>query len=187
MVKKNACVFISGNGTNLKNLIKSSREYNFPINISLIVCNNFGAPGILYAKKNSIPYLVIDTRKRNFEQKILRQTKKSKISVICLAGYMKIISKNFLRSYGKLIINVHPSLLPKYKGLNTFAKVLRNKDIKTGSTIHKVDEKLDNGKIVSQKSFFINPNDNEEDLKRKTQKIEYKIYPEAIINLFRYT
>ena len=78
-------------------------------------------------------------------------------------------------------------MLPKYKGLNTFAKVLRNKDIKTGSTIHKVDEKLDNGKIVSQKSFFINPNDNEEDLKRKTQKIEYKIYPEAIINLFRYT
>ena len=95
MVKKNACVFISGYGSNLRSLIRNSRNHNFPINISLVICNNADAKGILHAKKNSIPYLIINTKKRNFETIILKEIKKYKISLICLAGYMKIISKNF--------------------------------------------------------------------------------------------
>ena len=185
MVKKNACVFISGYGSNLKNLIHRSREKNFPINISLVVCNNFSAKGILHAKKNFIPYLIIDTKKRNFENNILNEIKKRKISLICLAGYMKIISKKFINNYGKKIINIHPSLLPKFKGLHTYKKALKNKEVKAGCSVHYVNEKLDNGKTIVQKSFFINKNDNENDLKRKTQKLEYIAFREAIIKIYR--
>jgi folate-dependent phosphoribosylglycinamide formyltransferase PurN len=99
---------------------------------------------------------------------------------------MKIISKKFLNSYGKMIINIHPSLLPKFKGMNTFRRVLKNKEKKTGCTVHFVNEKLDGGIKIIQKSFFINKNDNEEILRKKTQKLEHKAFSEAIIKIFRY-
>tara|TARA_S200000501_G_C20828504_1_gene746094 strand:- start:137 stop:700 length:564 start_codon:yes stop_codon:yes gene_type:complete len=187
MVKKNACVFISGNGSNLKSLINHSREYNFPINIKLIICNKPHAKGILYAKKYSIPYIIVDTKKNNSENNILRKIKIYKISLICLAGYMKVLSKKFIKNFGKKIINIHPSLLPKFKGLNTFKRVIKKKEIKTGCTIHYVNEKLDSGNKILQKYFFIETNDNEKTLKHKTQKIEHKAFPEAIINIFRNT
>tara|TARA_B100001121_G_scaffold260173_1_gene239549 strand:- start:621 stop:923 length:303 start_codon:yes stop_codon:yes gene_type:complete len=98
---------------------------------------------------------------------------------------MKILSKKFLRYYGKKVINIHPSLLPKFKGLNTFYKVLKNKEKKTGCTVHYVDEKLDSGKIISQRSFYIESTDNEEILKNKTQRLEYLVFPESIIKIFR--
>ena len=186
MVKKNACIFISGYGSNLNALIQNSRDHNFPINISLVVSNNSKAKGILHAKKNSIPYLVINTKKRNFENAILTEIKKYKISIICLAGYMKVISKRFLKDYGKKIINIHPSLLPKFKGLNTFERILKNDEKKTGCTVHYVNEKLDNGKNIVQKSFFISKNDNIKILKEKTQRLEYKAFSEAIIKIYRY-
>ncbi len=185
MVKKNACIFISGKGSNLKNLIDRSRDYNFPISVKLVVSDKKKALGILHAKKNSIPFLLINTKSRNYENKLIKHLKKYKISLICLAGYMKILSKKFLRNYGKKVINIHPSLLPKFKGLNTFSRVLKNKETKSGCTVHYVDEKLDNGKIISQRSFFIDVEDNEENLKNKTQKLEYFVYPESIIKIFR--
>ena len=185
MVKKNACVFISGRGSNLRNLIKKSREYNFPIKIKLVVSNNPNAYGLNFAKINSIPYLIVNTKKRNNEEKIIKELKKYEISIICLAGYMKILSNRFLNNYKKKIINIHPSLLPKFKGLNTFTRVLKNKEKKTGCTIHHVNAKLDGGNIIVQKSFFIKENDNEATLKLKTQKLEYKAFPEAIIKIFR--
>ena len=185
MVKKNTCVFISGKGSNLKNLIHRSRDNNFPINIKLIITNNKNAKGIFFAKKNSIPYVVIDSKLRNYENKIIQILKIKKISFICLAGYMKIISRNFIKKFGKKIINIHPSLLPKYRGLNTFTRVLKQKEKKTGCTVHYVNEKLDSGRIITQKSFYISPYDNEKTLKQKTQKLEYKIFPEAVIRIFR--
>ncbi len=186
MVKKNVCIFISGYGSNLKSLILYSRNYNFPINIKLVVSNNLKAKGLSLARKNSIPYLVIDTKKRNYEKTILKKLKKNKISLICLAGYMKILSKQFILEFGKKIINIHPSLLPKFKGLNTYEKALENKEIKTGCTVHYVDEKLDNGKKIKQKFFFIDKNDDIEILKRKTKTLERKAFPEAIVEIFRY-
>ena len=185
MVKKNVCVFISGKGTNLNNLIKKSREYNFPVRIKLIVSNNINAEGLKYAKINSIPFTLINTKLNNFEHKILKKLKRYDISLICLAGYMKIISKNFIKLFGKKIINIHPSLLPKFKGLNTFSRVIKNKEIRSGCTVHFVNEKIDNGKIIVQKFFFINEYDKENDIKIKTQKLEYLAFPEAIIKLFR--
>ena len=183
MVKKNTCIFISGQGSNLKNLIQKSRDYNFPIIIKLVICNNKNSYGIKQAKKNSIPYIVLNTKLRNYENHMLLVLKKYKISFICLAGYMKILSKNFLKKYGKKIINIHPSLLPKFRGLNTFSKILKNKEKKTGCTVHYVNEKLDAGNIIIQKSFYINSNDNEATLKQKTQRLEYKVFPEAIIKI----
>ena len=185
MVKKNACVFISGKGSNLKNLIKRSRDSNFPIKIRLIVTNNKYANGILYAKKNSIPFLIIDTKFRNYETTIIQNLLKNKISLICLAGYMKILSDKFIKTFGKKIINIHPSLLPKFKGLNTFKRILSSDEKKTGCTVHYVNKKLDSGQIIIQRSFFLSKNDNEETLKRKTQLLEYQIFPEAIIKIFR--
>ena len=185
MVKKKTCVFISGQGSNLKNLISHSRDNNFPIKISLIISNNRDANGINYAKKFKIPYIFIDTKFKNYENKILLNLKKYKISFICLAGFMKIISKNIINKYQGKIINIHPSLLPKFKGLNTFSRMLKNKEKKAGCTVHFVSEKLDSGNVIIQKNFNISDKDNEITLKNKTQKLEYRAFPEAIIRIFR--
>ena len=183
--KKKTCVFISGQGSNLKNLIIHSRDNSFPIKISLVISNNKNAYGIKYAKKYQIPYIFINTKAHNYENNIIYNLKKYKISFICLAGYMKIISSNIIKHYKRKIINIHPSLLPKFKGLNTFSRMLKNKELKAGCTVHYVNEKLDSGRNILQKIFFINRYDNESSLKEKTQKLEYKVFPEAIIKIFR--
>ena len=184
MVKRRSCIFISGVGTNLKALIKSSREYNFPINIKLIISNKKDAAGLLLAKKYSIPFKIIRTKNTLFEKELINEISKKKISLICLAGYMKILSKNFINSYKGKIINIHPSLLPRYKGTNIFSRILKAGEKKTGCTVHFVNEKLDSGKIILQKSFQIDKNENIETLKKKTQKIEYKAFSEAITKLY---
>ena len=185
MVKKKTCVFISGQGSNLKNLISRSRDTSFPIKINLVISNNKRAKGIYYAKKYKIPYILINTKIRNYEFKILKNLKKFKIEFICLAGYMKMISDKIINKFEKKIINIHPSLLPKFKGLNTFERALKNKEKKTGCTVHYVNSKMDDGRIILKKKFNINKKDNIETLKHKTQKLEYKAYPEAIIKIFR--
>lgn len=185
MVKKNTCVFISGQGTNLGNLINYSRDNNFPIKVSLIISNNKKAYGINYAKKYNIPYIFINTKSKSYENRVLLYLKKHKIAFICLAGYMKIISSIIIKNYRKKIINIHPSLLPKFKGLNTFTRILESKEIKAGCTVHYVNEKLDSGSMIVQKEFFIENKDNEKTLKNKTQKLEYRAFPEAIIKIFR--
>tara|TARA_B100001057_G_scaffold496071_1_gene596595 strand:+ start:1747 stop:2310 length:564 start_codon:yes stop_codon:yes gene_type:complete len=185
MVKRNACVFISGQGSNLKNLILQSRNSTFPIKISLVVSDNKKANGLNYARINKIPYVFVNTKIKNYDNKILFYLKKYNITFICLAGYMKIISSILVKNYQKKIINIHPSLLPKYKGLNTFSRVLKNREKTTGCTVHYVNERLDNGKTILQKKIFIETSDNEEMLKKKTQKLEYRAFPEAIIQIFR--
>ena len=185
MVKKNTCVFISGQGSNLKNLIIHSRNSSFPIKISLVICNNKKANGLSYAKKYKIPFILINTKVKNYENQILLYLKKYKISFICLAGYMKIISSKLIKDYEKKIINIHPSLLPKYKGLNTFSRIVKNKEKKGGCTVHYVNKKLDSGSKILQKAFFIKESDDEFILKKETQKLEYKAFPEAIIKIFR--
>ena len=186
MVKKKTCIFISGKGSNLKNLIIKSRDVNFPIKISLIISNKKKAFGVSYAKKYKIPYIFINTNYRLYDNLILLYLKKYKISFICLAGYMKIISKNLIKHYKNKIINIHPSLLPKFKGLNTFTRMIKSKELKAGCTVHYVNEELDTGSNIIQKFFFINSNDDELILKIKTQKLEQKVFPEGIISIFRY-
>lgn len=183
MVKVNACVFISGKGTNLKKLILNSKQYNFPIKIKLVICNNRNAEGLKFAKKWQIPHFIFQNNKNFTESKILIELKNRNINLILLAGFMKILSKKFIRSFGKIILNIHPSLLPKFKGLNTFEKVLKNNEKKTGCTVHFVNEKLDAGKIILKKFFYLNENDNVETIKKKTQNLEYLAFSEAIIKI----
>ena len=185
MVKKKACVFISGSGTNLKALIKSSREYNFPININYIISNDKRAKGIKYARLYKIPYQILNLNKIITLEAFLKDLKKKKITIICLAGYMKILNKQFINRFNKKIINIHPSLLPKYKGLNTFKRVLKNNDKFTGCTVHYVNNKIDSGKIILKKRIIIEQNDNEKTLKVKVQAKEYRAYSESIVSIFR--
>ena len=185
MVKVNTCVFISGNGSNLKKLILNSNKYNFPIKIRLVISNNKNAKGLKFAKKWSIPYFIINNNQHLLENKLLIKLKNKKIKLILLAGYMKILSKRFIRKFGKSIINIHPSLLPKFKGLNTFKRILIKKEKKTGCTVHYVNEKLDAGKIILKKFFYIDVNDNVKTLKKKTQKLEYLAFSEAVLKILR--
>ena len=186
MVKKNSCVFISGTGTNLRALIQNSRRYNFPISIKLIISNKKKAKGVNLAKRYSIPYIIINTKKINYENKLIQVLNNKNISIICLAGYMKILSKYFIKNFNGKIINIHPSLLPKYKGTNTFTRILKNKEKKAGCTVHYVNEKLDSGKIILKKSFELSKNENINTLKKKTQRLEYKAFSEAITKIFIY-
>ena len=184
--KTSSCVFISGNGSNLKSLIKSSRDYNFPIKIKLIISNNPNAKGLRFAKQYSIPYKFFSSdNKEKFERNSLFEIKKRKIKFLCLAGFMKILSKNFIKTFGYKIVNIHPSLLPKYKGLNTHKRVLKSKEKYSGCTVHFVTSKLDSGKIISQKKILIDKNETENSLKRKILIQEHKIYSQSIISVFR--
>ena len=187
MVNKiKSCVFISGNGSNLKSILKSSREYNFPIKIELIISNNKNANGLNIAKKHNIPFKFFAyTSQENFERKSLNELKKKRIKFICLAGFMKILSKKFIRDFGKNIINIHPSLLPKFKGLNTHKRVLKSNEKYSGCTVHYVNQKLDSGKIILQKRILIKKNETESSLKKKILVQEHKIYPKSIIALFK--
>ena len=184
--KVKSCVFISGSGSNLKSIIKHSRDYSFPIKIELIISNNIKAKGLQLAKKYSIPYKFFSSKnQKKFERQCLFEIKKRKIKFLCLAGFMKVLSNNFIRVFGYKIINIHPSLLPKYKGLNTHKRVLKSKDKYSGCTVHFVTPKLDSGKIISRKKILIDKNETENSLQRKIIKQEHKLYSQSIISVFR--
>tara|TARA_B100002051_G_C16642857_1_gene589633 strand:- start:530 stop:1093 length:564 start_codon:yes stop_codon:yes gene_type:complete len=187
MVKKiNTCIFISGNGSNLKFIIKNSREYNFPINVKLIISNNKFAYGLKYAKKYDIPYKYYPSNNLpRFERNCLIEIKKKNIKLLCLAGFMKVLSKNFLNNFKYKVINIHPSLLPKFKGLNTHKRVLMKKETYSGCTVHYVNSKLDSGNIIMKKKVFVKPTDTIVTLKNRVLKEEHKLYSKAIISLFR--
>ena len=187
MVNKiKSCVFISGNGTNLKSIIKSSRDYSFPIKIELIISNNRKAKGLELAKKYSIPFKFFSyDNQKNFERNSLYEIKKRKIKFLCLAGFMKILSRNFIRNFGYQIINIHPSLLPKFKGLNTHKRVLKSNEKYSGCTVHFVTPVLDSGKIILQKKVLVNKSETVSSLKKKILRQEHKIYPQSIISIFR--
>ena len=179
--KIDTAIFISGRGTNLKNLIKFSLLKNFPININLIISSDKNAKGIKYAKKFNIKHKIfLFKKKKKDEKKILLNLKKRKIKLICLAGFLKILSKNFINNFNGKILNIHPSLLPKYKGLNTHERAIKNKEKFSGCTVHYVNSRLDSGKIILQKKVKITKNDNPKSLEKKILKEEYILYPKAI-------
>ena len=183
--KINTAVFISGTGSNLKNLIKFSKTKKSPILINLIISNTNKAKGLIYANKFNIKKKILNFKSnKNAEKKILLITKKNKINLICLAGFMKILSQNFIKKFKGKIINIHPSLLPKYKGLNTHEKAIKNQEKFSGCTVHFVTKKLDSGKIIMQKKVKITKNDNPISLAKKILKQEHRLYPAAIMKIF---
>ena len=183
--KIKTAVFISGTGSNLKNLIKFSKYKKSPILINCVITDNKNARGLIYAKKFNIEIKVFKFNKdKKNEKKILNFLKKNQVFLICLAGFMKILSKNFIKKFNGKILNIHPSLLPKYKGLNTHQRVIDNNEKFSGCTVHFVNSKLDSGKIILQKKVKVFKNDNSESLAKKVLKKEHILYPEAIMKVF---
>tara|TARA_B100000035_G_scaffold210972_1_gene180656 strand:- start:245 stop:829 length:585 start_codon:yes stop_codon:yes gene_type:complete len=179
--KTKIAIFISGNGSNLKNLIIHSLKKNSKYEICLVISNKAKAKGLNFAKKFKIKKKFISYQNiRNAEQKILNVIKKDKIELICLAGFMKILSSNFIKKFRGKILNIHPSLLPKYKGLNTHQRALDNNEKYSGCTVHLVNNRLDSGKIILQKRVKIFKKDNSQSLGKRVLKKEHLIYPKAI-------
>ena len=183
--KTRTAVFISGTGSNLKSLIKFSRTTKSPISIDFIISNNSKAKGLNYAKIYKIKKKVFSFKNKTLsEKKLLSILKINNINMICLAGFMKILSGNFIKKFKGKILNIHPSLLPKYKGLNTHERVLNNKEKYSGCTVHFVNSRLDAGKIILQKKVKISKNETENSLKKKVLAQEHKLYPKAILKVF---
>jgi len=177
----NIAVFISGTGSNLKSLIKFSKLKKSPIIIKMIISNNYKAKGLQYANIYNIKKKVFDFKNNLSEKKVINELKKSDIHFICLAGFMKILSKSFIKNFKGKILNIHPSLLPKYKGLNTHERAIRNKDKYSGCTVHFVNSRLDSGEIINQKKVRIKKLDTPKTLAKRILIQEHKLYPAAII------
>ena len=183
--KIKTAVFISGTGSNLKSLIKFSKLKKSPISINLIVSNYSKSKGLQYGKIFKIKKKIFDFKKKHIdEKKILFELKKNRIDLICLAGFMKILSKTFINNFNGKILNIHPSLLPKFKGLNTHERAIRNKEKYSGCTVHFVNSKLDSGKIILQDKVRINKNETPKTLAKKILAKEHKLYPKAILKVF---
>ena len=164
--KIRTAVFISGSGSNLKSLIKFSKKKKSPISINLIISSNSNAKGLSYGKIFKIKRKIFKlNNKISVENKLLSTLKKNQID------------------NGK-ILNIHPSLLPKYKGLNTHQRALDNNEKYSGCTVHFVNSKLDSGKIILQKKVKISKNENKFSLARKILVEEHRLYPKAILKIF---
>ena len=177
----NIAVFVSGNGSNFNNLIKHSQKKNSKFKISLVISNKSNAKGLKYAKKYKINKKIVNYKNVKIAEKnILHELKRNKIRLVCLAGFMRILSSNFIKQFNGKIINIHPSLLPKYKGLNTHQRVIDNKEKFSGCTVHFVTPKLDSGKIIYQKKIKILKNDTSNKIAKKILKQEHVLYPKAL-------
>ena len=179
--KVNIAVFISGNGSNFKNLIFDSLKIKSKYKIKLVISSKVNAKGLKYAKKFKIKKKIINYQDRKKAEKIiLIELKRNKIDLICLAGFMKILSNDFLKKFRGKIMNIHPSLLPKYKGLNTHQRTINNNEKYSGCTVHFVNSKLDSGKIILQKKVRIYKTDTSKKLAKRILKQEHIIYPKAL-------
>src|SRR6056300_452823 len=173
------------NPKNLNKITKFSKIKNSPISIDLIFSNTSKAKGLKFSSQFNIKKYVSSFKNYKIaETKILNLLKKENIKFICLAGFMKILSKSFIKKFNGKIVNIHPSLLPKYKGLDTHFKAIQNKDKVAGCTVHFVTAKLDSGKIILQKKVKISKKDTSISLAKKVLKQEHKLYPVAIKKLF---
>ena len=175
-------IFISGKGSNLKSLIKFSLTKKSPIDIKAVISNKSEAKGLNFAKKYKIKIKTFNFDNKN-DEKILNFLKKKQIKLICLAGFMKILSKKFVQKFRGKILNIHPSLLPKYKGLNTHERVINRNEKFSGCTVHFVNSKLDSGKIILQKKVKVFKSDTSNKLAKRILKQEHIIYPKAILKI----
>ena len=183
-VKKiKTAVFISGRGSNMESLIKSAGDQNFSALITVVISDNELAPGIGLAKNYNVPIEIFDKKKfdkSQFENNAQSVLLNYKIKIICLAGFMQILSKNFISKWQNRIINIHPSYLPKNKGLNPQKQVIDEQAPFTGCTVHFVNEKVDSGKIILQEKVKVMQNDNVQSLSDRILQREHEIYPKAL-------
>ena len=174
-------VFVSGNGSNLQSLIDTNKIKNeHSLDIAVVFSNNKDALALKRAEKNNIPFFILDpndfSSRDDFDEAIINKLKMFDFNLLVLAGYMRILSEKFIKEYKDKIINLHPSLLPKYPGLNTHAKVIKNKEIYHGATVHFVDSGLDTGQIIGFSKFEVKNYDLEL-LEQKVHELEHKLLP----------
>ena len=183
--KINIAVFISGRGSNLINLIKFSHQKKSKVKINLVISDNLMAKGLSFAKKFKIKFKIINYKSvKKAENNILKLLSQNNIHLVCLAGFMKILSSNFIKKFRGKIINIHPSLLPKYKGLNTHHRAIKNKEKYSGCTVHYVSSKLDSGKIILQKKIKILKKDTPNSLSKRILKEEHVLYKKSIKKIY---
>ena len=189
MNKEPIGVFISGRGSNLESIINACKDENFPAKVVCVFSDNANAEGLQFALKNDIDTHTLDLNnfesKGHYEEEILKLLKPYNIQLICLAGYMKIITNKLISSFPNRIINMHPSLLPKFKGLNTHQRALDAQEVESGCSVHYVNSQVDDGKVIMQTSVAIIKTDNADTLSKKVLSEEHKLYPASIIKLLR--
>jgi len=184
-MKLSLAILISGSGSNMVQLIESM-DNNHPAFPSVVISNKPNAAGIKKAQDLGIPTEIIceNFQKSNgldFEGKLRKLLNKYEVKIICLAGFMRILSKDFIESYKGRILNIHPSLLPKYKGLNTHARALASNEQFAGCSVHIVTSELDGGPILGQTQISIDKTDNVESLSAKVLKEEHVLYPKILL------
>ena len=179
MSRFRSIIFISGNGSNLQNIIDNIKSDYLKMDIVLVISDNYEAKGLKKAKENGIETLVINTSDKYIDE-LLHLMNNYKVDLIILSGFMKILQIVFVEKYYGKIINIHPSLLPKFKGLNTHKNALASKERYHGASVHFVTSELDGGPVIVQGKTEIQENDNEDALKSRVHQIEYNIFPLAI-------
>ena len=185
-MKISVAILISGNGSNMVQLIKSMDD-NHPAFPSIVISNKPNATGIKKAKDLGIPTQIIDENFEelnglDFEAKLTEILNTYEVKIICLAGFMRILSKDFIEVFKGRILNIHPSLLPKYKGLKTHARAIAAKDKFSGCSVHLVTAELDGGPILAQSKVTIEKTDTADTLSSKVLKEEHSLYPEVLFN-----
>tara|TARA_B100000927_G_scaffold249446_1_gene213482 strand:- start:214 stop:801 length:588 start_codon:yes stop_codon:yes gene_type:complete len=185
-MKLAVAILISGSGTNMVQLIKSMDD-NHPAYPSVVISNNSDAPGLEKAQNLGVPTEIINKNyiKDNdleFEKELVKILKLYNVELICLAGFMKILSKKLVNNFKDRILNIHPSLLPKYKGLNTHARVLASNDTIAGCSVHLVTPELDGGPVLAQTEVAIEENETAESLASKVLIEEHVLYPKVLLN-----
>tara|TARA_Y100000996_G_scaffold387402_1_gene346171 strand:- start:31 stop:678 length:648 start_codon:yes stop_codon:yes gene_type:complete len=182
--KLSLAVLLSGNGTNFQAIIDSIEKGQLKAAIKIVISNNKDAFGLQRAKKHNIKNLCIDHRdfedRESYDLRLMETLEQESVDYIVLAGFMRILGPNFIRNFPKKIINIHPSLLPKYPGLNTHKKVLENKDKEHGVTVHIVDEGLDSGPIIGFIKVKVEDGEKESNLENRIHKLEHYIYPKIL-------
>lgn len=184
MRKKRVAVFISGGGSNLQALIDAAMASDYPAQIVLVVSNNAEAGGLERAERAEIATLVVNHKdyesRTEFEAVIEQALEDEGAELICLAGFMRVLSEHFVRVWENKIINIHPSLLPKYRGLNTHERALEAGDKQAGCTVHWVVPDLDAGPIIAQKTVPVHPQDTVETLAARVLVQEHLLYPKVL-------
>ena len=185
-MKLSVAILISGSGSNMVQLIKSMDD-NHPAFPSIVISNKPNAAGIKKAQDLGIPTQILkeNFEKSNglgFEAELTEILNRHEVKIICLAGFMRILSKDFIEVFKGRILNIHPSLLPKYKGLNTHARAIAAKDKFSGCSVHLVTAELDGGPILAQSKVTIERTDTAETLSSKVLKEEHLLYPEVLLN-----
>lgn len=180
----NIAVFASGNGTNFQAIIDKVKDGYIPAEIALLVSDNKDAYAIQRAKNAGIETFILSPKgfksREEYDKSIIEKLKKKDVGLVILAGFMRLMSPYFVREYKNKVLNIHPALLPSFKGTHGVKDALEYGVKVTGPTVHFVDEKLDHGPIILQEAVFVSDDDTEESLHQKVHQKEYEIYPKAV-------